>query len=464
MQTRQTRPFMAVTEQLDDMNYDAHDQISVEHGFQAVLDRDVVIRRLRPAAAANPWIRGRFVREIRALAALHHHNFIRIYDASLDDELPYAIFERLRGITARQRLDLLADRRARMPLDEVIWVVRGVTDGLEYAHRRGVGVYDVTPDNIMLSEDRRVVLTGLGQPLPDDWLSAPAQLLAYTPPERLAGVAGDDGGEVYRLGVLLAHLVFGRLPFEGSPSGIITQKQQAHSLPVLEDPHSSLACPYPLATVMQRATLAEPANRYANVETFRTALLAVLDGHSYKVQLLPAPDARPHRAAEPEVPAPPAVVAEPTRLYPVIGQMPTPIADQVSIRADWGERERAPVVAAARPIQPFDAEPEAPAPTAAALLSQPFDAEPEALEPVTAEEHALPVEAPTFDPLMPGLDRAELLPALPYTVLVPMPEERVPGSGMPGGTPLRQNILTPTHMIVLLVLSFLAVFAAFMFG
>ncbi|HMQ32914.1 MAG TPA: serine/threonine-protein kinase, partial [Chloroflexaceae bacterium] len=264
------------------------DQVEVEGGYQALLERDVVVRRLRPSAAASPRKRGRFIREIQTLAALHHHNFVRVYDAGLNDEVPFAVYERLQGITAQHRLELLQARGAAMELDEAVRIVRGVADGVEYARRRGVHVYDLTPPNITLTDDRRVVLTSLGQPLPDNPLTAPADVLAYTPPERLFGGVVEDDSEVYSLGVLLAHLIFGRLPFDGNAIAIIAQKQQSSSLPLLEDGRLPLGCPYPLATVMHRATSYEAGERYPSVEVFRMALLEALDDHPLKAQPLPS--------------------------------------------------------------------------------------------------------------------------------------------------------------------------------
>ena len=421
------------------------DQVEVEGGYQALLERDVVVRRLRPSAAASPRKRGRFIREIQTLAALHHHNFVRVYDAGLNDEVPFAVYERLQGITAQHRLELLQARGAAMELDEAVRIVRGVADGVEYARRRGVHVYDLTPPNITLTDDRRVVLTSLGQPLPDNPLTAPADVLAYTPPERLFGGVVEDDSEVYSLGVLLAHLIFGRLPFDGNAIAIIAQKQQSSSLPLLEDGRLPLGCPYPLATVMHRATSYEAGERYPSVEVFRMALLEALDDHPLKAQPLPSRAWRGEVVAALEWPQ--AGRPWPRRQ----GRAVSAVAQAAYAHADLADdvvmapaARRAPAAARGAPV----AGAAAPAPAPEAELVA-LEAEPEA--------------AP-YDPLMPGLNNPALHAALPFTVLVPLPEQAEEPAGVRHGAGVRQNFLSAHHMVILVVLTILAITTAVMFG
>lgn len=470
--------FITTAQQVDVVDWGTmRDQVEVEGGYQSLLERDVVVRRLHPSASASPRRRSRFIKEIQTLAALHHHNFVRVYDAGEVDDLPFAVFERLRGATAQQRLDALARRGAHMEIDEAVRIVRGVADGVEYARRRGVRVHDLTPGNIMLTEDRRVVVTSLGQPLPDNPLTAPAEVLAYTPPERLfGGLVGDDS-EVYGLGVLLAHLIFGRLPFEGNPISILAQKQQSESLPPLEDAQLSLACPYPLAAVMHRATTCEPSERYPSVEVFREALLEMLNGHPYKAQPLPyrgprlggparRDDVLPARASLRSYALAPATV---TRLAGVRAEGYD--EQEAVFRAARVAPQVAPVITVAMPTR------------AQATVAMPAQAQPAALDaapeegwvaPEAGEEWGAdgtlpdadegPAEEITYDPLMPGLNTPALHAALPFTVLVPMPE--LPEAGQNGGRApaLAQHVLSAHHVVILIVLAILAVTTAMMFG
>ncbi len=400
--------------------HDYRDYTSTESGFQSLLERDVVIRRLRGEASTNPRTRSRFINEVKTLASLSHHNFIRVYDAGLSETVPFAVFERLRGVTVQHRLDLLADRGERLELAEVRRIIQGVSDGLEHAHSRGVRVYDVTPGNIVLSDDRRIVLTGLGQPLPDNPLLASATALAYAPPEQLFGVPSGREGDVYSLGVLLAQLVFGRLPFEGTVVSVLAQKQQSASLPILEDGQATLACPYPLAAVIHRATSAEPVERYRSIEAFREALRDSLGSQPYRLH------ARP-------------------RLSPLgaPGHEDRPLQPAAAMWRANTDEEEVDYITRAEPTTVV-----------------------ESLEPDLAQRATEPALAPVqFDPKLPGLDRPELQTALPYTLLVPLPDgAAVSETTAPRRGGVRQNFLSPVHLAVLAMLSILAIGAALMFG
>ncbi|MGQ9926756.1 MAG: serine/threonine-protein kinase [Chloroflexaceae bacterium] len=425
---------------------DYRDHVSTESGFQALLDRDVVIRRLRGEAAAHPRIRSRFVNEIKGLASLSHHAFVRVYDAGMRDEAPFAVCERLHGVTLQHRLDLLAEQRERMSLDEATHIVQSMAEGLEHARRRGVQVYDLTPGNIVLAEDRRVVLTSLGQPLPDNLLEAPVVRLAYASPEQLFGLPDEGVSAIYGLGVLLAHLVCGRLPFEGNALSVLAQKQRSGSLPVLEDVRASLVCPYPLAAVIHRATLANPAERYDSIRSFRTALRESLTGRQARTSsgphqttyALSLPERPPMAAEEHAAPAFP-IEARPFSVYE-------------------------PATAARHVGEPLHIVPDTPTPPDMPATAEPVQVA-SATKLVTEEAHQTPATPDEGAAQVPGADKPELQAAIPYTLLIPLPDDQPYALPMTPERPaLRQTLISPVHLVMLMILGMLAIGAALMFG
>jgi serine/threonine-protein kinase len=435
---------------------DMRDQISVEGGYQPALERDVVVRRLRQGAA-DQRLRGRFLREVKALAQLRHHNFIHVYDAGVRDDVPFAVFERLHGITVQHRIELLADRQAAMELDEALWIVESVAGAVSYARQQGVRVYDLTPGNIVLAEDRRVVLTGLGEPLPENPLTAPALALVYAAPERLFGTPAAGNEDVYGLGVLLAHLVFGRTPFDGTAVSIIAQKQQLDTLPLLNDSDAALACPYPLAHLMHRATAADPRERLASVDLFVEALAAAANSRPRERAVGQRLAPRGYADAAASRPAAHQVAARVAPLGP--GWAGDPYVDETSPL-----RLVIPAAPAARPAAARPAQPAAPAlvPAPAPVAAEPLAAEPaEAGAPVVAAA----VEPAAYDPQTPGFDDPTLAAALPFTLLVPMPEGAEEGGAVGAAhAHASTSVLTPRYVAVLLVLCALAIGAAMMFG
>lgn len=254
-------------------------------GYQSLLEREVLFRRLTPAASGNPKLRYGFIQEARLLATLRHPNLAQVYDAGYDENgLVYMVLEKPKGISLQHRLDLLNSQRERVKLGEVEEIVYGISRGVEHIHQHHALVHDVSPSNIVLTVDGRPVLVGLGQPLPEDISAATPEALAYAAPERLLGGHVDQQSDIYALGVLVYHLLCGRLPFEGNPLGIISQKQHGDCLPGLET--ASAEWPSALVPVLRQATARQSGQRYENVAAFRTALLRALSSWSVE-QLQP---------------------------------------------------------------------------------------------------------------------------------------------------------------------------------
>ena len=69
------------------------------------LDRDVAIKVLPQAVAADPDTLARFEREAKAVAALSHPNILSIFDFGAQGGISYAVMELLEGETLRGRLD-----------------------------------------------------------------------------------------------------------------------------------------------------------------------------------------------------------------------------------------------------------------------------------------------------------------------------------------------------------------------
>src|ERR1700682_554351 len=70
-----------------------------------VLNREVAIKVLDAAAAADPSLRKMFVKEARALAALSHPSIVAVYDVGEVDGLPFIVMEHLPGGSLQQRIE-----------------------------------------------------------------------------------------------------------------------------------------------------------------------------------------------------------------------------------------------------------------------------------------------------------------------------------------------------------------------
>ncbi len=112
------------------------------------LNRQVALKILPDAFAADPDRLARFTREAQILASLNHPNIAAIHGIEEAEGTRALVLELVEGPT-------LADRIAKgpIPLDEALPIAKQIAEALEAAHERGVIHRDLKPANIKVKED-----------------------------------------------------------------------------------------------------------------------------------------------------------------------------------------------------------------------------------------------------------------------------------------------------------------------
>src|SRR3954462_5198294 len=99
-----------------------------------VLNREVAVKGLETAAAADPQLRKMFVKEARSLASLSHPSIVAVYDVGEVDGLPFIVMENLPGGSLKQRLE----RHGALAPVEAVSIAVDVANGLAFAHSKGI--------------------------------------------------------------------------------------------------------------------------------------------------------------------------------------------------------------------------------------------------------------------------------------------------------------------------------------
>lgn len=174
------------------------------------LERDVAIKFLRPDLAAQPEVRARFETEARNAARLTHPNVVLVLDSGEDHGQPFMVMECLPGRTLR---DVLAE--GPVPEEDVRAWADEILSALGAAHDMGVIHRDITPSNILITEDGRAKIADFGI---SQTAEGPAHTevgvvvgtLAYLAPERLRGEPATTASDLYATGVVLSQMVADR--------------------------------------------------------------------------------------------------------------------------------------------------------------------------------------------------------------------------------------------------------------
>jgi len=199
-----------------------------------------------------------FTKELHVWQSLHHKNIVEIYAANIFP-VPYIEMEFVESSLASIKFPLEKEK--------AVAIVRGVAEGLLYAHEQGIAHRDIKPGNILIDPDGTAKIT--------DWGLAKAEgtkqsgiigfSLEYAAPEQLApNIYGEPGiwTDIYQLGVLFFEMTTGQVPFMGGGMGEIT-----HAIIHDNPPPVSLTGPgsAEIEAIILRCMKKHPKDRYQSV-------------------------------------------------------------------------------------------------------------------------------------------------------------------------------------------------------
>ena len=102
----------------------------------------------------------KFLAEAKNLARFEGHpNIVSVRDYFEANDTAYMVMNYLEGVTFA---DYLKRRDSGLPFNEVLSIIMPVLDALRYVHEAGLLHRDISPDNIMITIKRRVMLLDFG--------------------------------------------------------------------------------------------------------------------------------------------------------------------------------------------------------------------------------------------------------------------------------------------------------------
>jgi serine/threonine-protein kinase len=250
---------------------------TVWRGFDRRLGREVAVKVLSEALAADLKFRRRFEREAHHVASLLHPNIVVIHDFGVDGNALFIVMELVRGQSLRQ---VLAGG-TRLPAASVIALSTDVLAGLGHAHATGLLHRDLKPANILLTEDgvAKVADFGIAKGSEESAeLTRGGGIVAtvsYASPEQLSGGPLGPPSDLYSLGCVFYECLAGRPPFEAdSIASLISQQLLA------EPVHLELLAPDAppeLISAVMRSLNKDPGDRFATTSAMAEALGAPAD-------------------------------------------------------------------------------------------------------------------------------------------------------------------------------------------
>jgi serine/threonine protein kinase len=249
-------------------------------------EKQVIIKRIRPAFADDASFVEMFVSEARLVSRLNHANIVQIFDFDRHENTFYIAMEYVRGKSLAQ-----THQRARelsVPLAPVLaaQIITEVARGLSFAHRLtergqplGLVHRDVTPQNVLVSYEGAVKLTDFGIAKAGSRASTVGMLkgkFAYMSPEQSRGEPVDSRTDIFALGITLWELLTGGRLFDGDSDIAVLRAVQDRS--VLPPEQLNPAVDHTLSTLVMRCLERDRAARFQSAQELERALGRYING------------------------------------------------------------------------------------------------------------------------------------------------------------------------------------------
>ena len=226
------------------------------------LNRDVALKVVPDAFAADSERMARFEREAKLLASLNHPHIAAIYGIEESGATNALVMEFVEGPTLADRIASgpFATQGKPIPFDEALPIAKQIAEALEYAHDHNVIHRDLKPANIKVKPDGTVKVLdfGLAKAMLDDptaidmsnspTLSMAATMAgtilgtaAYMSPEQAKGKPADRRADIWAFGVVLFEMLTGKQLYSGETAAdilafVITKDPPFDMLPAKTPP------------------------------------------------------------------------------------------------------------------------------------------------------------------------------------------------------------------------------------
>src|SRR5947199_5087039 len=248
-----------------------------------------VIKIMRPNVAADDQGMQRFLQEAATSTMIKQKNLAMLYDfAQLDDGSYYMVWEFIDGTNIQKWIG----QNGAMPSRLAIEIAIQATDGPEHLHAIGLIHRDISPENIMLSQDHhgkllvKVIDFGIAKQLGESeggqGLTQTGMFLGklkYASPEQAGflkeGEHLDPRSDLYSFGIVLYEMLAGKAPFQATnPHGYILKHVTEKPAPIAAT-NPDTKVPAQLESIIMRSLEKSRDTRYATAAEFEHALEAV---------------------------------------------------------------------------------------------------------------------------------------------------------------------------------------------
>jgi serine/threonine protein kinase len=255
-----------------------------QHGSEG-FEKPVVLKRIHTAFLADAQFRNMLIDEAHISMSLHHNNIVQVLDLGRAGGRMFLVLELVDGWDMARVLERAAAAHFPLPTGLGLYLLAEVCRALSYAHGRtradglpmGIVHRDVSPQNVLLSEQGEVKLTdfGIAKALTKRERTATGVVkgkVAFMSPEQALGQPLDARSDLFSFGTLLYLVATGVRPFEAASDFEIIARVQKGIFRAPEEVRPDMSPA--LVAVIRRSMSADREQRYQTADE----LLVDLEG------------------------------------------------------------------------------------------------------------------------------------------------------------------------------------------
>jgi serine/threonine protein kinase len=258
--------------------------LAVQRGAEG-FERPVVLKRILAALVADPQFRNLMIDEAHVAMSLNHSNIAQVLDLGHAGGRYFLVLEFVDGWDLNLVINRVTASGFSLPPELALYVAAEVCRALSYAHAKtregrplGIVHRDVTPHNVLISEQGEVKLTdfGIAKAMNKRERTGAGIIkgkLAFMSPEQASGGTLDARSDLFSVGTMLYLMSTGRRPFEAPTDleAILRVRQCDFPPPEKIKPDIEPK----LATVIMRAMRLAVSDRYQSAEEMLVDIEAV---------------------------------------------------------------------------------------------------------------------------------------------------------------------------------------------
>jgi len=246
---------------------------TIYKGYDPKMGREVAIKVLNEGSIEQ------FQEVIKRLSEQLFANVVPIYDRGTQDEKPFFVMPYFNGGSLQ---DIVS--AGPIGLERVIKYIRVIAPALDNINDHGIFHCDIKPANILLDEDDNPWIADFGiakfykvKEGKDGKLIIGSP--HYMSPEQAKGMMVDRRSDIYSLGIVIYHMLTGKLPYEDNDTEILRNKHVTQTIPKLTNLDKSglywtinKKLEQQLQAIINKAMAKDPNDRYSKAKELLYAL------------------------------------------------------------------------------------------------------------------------------------------------------------------------------------------------